>query len=119
LRWEFGYAPPLATWDAYVAGSWERREAFSNSTIIDYVVVPGPEEAAQRSEAFTRKRDSGDRRDALTALVGVRRQFTRNLSGDIGASYRHTDRRTSGRDVETDTYFFSVKVSYVFDTFHF
>lgn len=119
LRWEFGYAPPLANWEAYLAGSLERREAFSNSTIIDYTVISGPEEAAQRSEAFTRARDSGDRRDAFTALIGVRNQFSRNLSGDVGVSFRRTENRVSGQEVEVDTYFFAVKLSYVFDTMRF
>lgn len=117
FRWEVGYAPVLAKWSAYLAGSVERREAFSSSTFIDYTVVPGEDEAAERSDAFTRVRDSDDRRDAFTALAGVKRQFSRNLSGDVGVTYRSTERRVNGRETDVDTYFFAVKVSYVFDSF--
>jgi len=51
----------------------------------------------------------------------VRRQFSRNLSGDVGVSFRRTEREVSGRPIndEKDTYFFVVKVAYVFDTFRF
>jgi hypothetical protein len=117
FRWDVGYAPPLGTWNTYFAGSVERRETFSNSTLIDYVVIPGAEEAALRDEAFARQRDSDDRRDAFTALVGVRKQFTRNLSGDVAATFRHTERKVDGRTSESDTWFFSVTVSYFFDSF--
>lgn len=120
LRGELGYAPPLAKWDAYVAGSVERREAFNNSTAIDYTVVSGPEEAAQRSQAFTEDQDSGDHRDTFTAMTGVRRHFSRSLTGELGVSYRHTERQVSGQqNNEKDTYFFVAKISYVFDTIHF
>ena len=120
LRGELGYAPPLAVWSAYLAGSLERREAFNNSTTIDYVVIPGPEDAAQRNVAFTTDQDSNDSRDTFTALVGVKRQFSRNLSGDVGVSFRHNEREVDGRpNNEDDTYFFVVKLAYVFDTFRF
>lgn len=119
LRAEVDYAPPLSLWSAYVAGSVERRETFNSSTTIDYVVVPGAENAAQRSVAFTTSQNADDSRDAFTALAGVRRQFSRNLSGDVGVSFRHTERELSGQpnNDEKDTYFFVVKVAYVFDTF--
>ncbi len=120
LRGEVDFAPPLSLWSAYLAGSVERREAFSNSTAIDYVVIPGEEDAAQRSVAFTTDQNANDSRDAFTALTGVRRQFSRNLSGDVGVSFRRTERELSGQpnNNETDTYFFVVKLVYVFDTFH-
>jgi hypothetical protein len=120
LRGELGYAPPLARWSAYLAGSVERREALTGSTIIDYVVIPGAENAAQRSQAFTAERDSDDYRDAFTAVFGVRRQFSEHLSGDVAVSFRHSERHLSGRKVdEDDTYFFVVKLSYAFDTVRF
>ncbi len=118
-RWEVGYTPPRFRWNAYVAGSWERREAFSRATIIDYLVIPGPEDAAQRSQAFTRLRDSSDRQDAFTALVGVRNQFSQHLFGEVGVSFRHTENRVSGQANESDTYFFVVNLSYVFDPIQF
>jgi opacity protein-like surface antigen len=119
LRWEIGYAPPLATWNAYLAGSWERREAINDATIIDYTVFAGPEEAAQRGQAFTRVRDSSDRRDAFTALIGVKKQLSRKLSGDVQIRYRETEYKQSGQSSNSDTYFFVVGISYTFDTIRF
>lgn len=117
-RWEISYAPSRANWDAYVAGSWERREALTNASTIDYFVVPGPQEAAQRDRAFTRVRDSDDRRDSFTALIGIRTQFSRALSGAIEVRHRHTERQVSGRNSEADSYYFVAKLSYAFDAFH-
>lgn len=119
FRWGIDYAPPLSRWSAYFAGSVERLEAFNSSTTIDYVVVPGAEDAAQRSLAFTRVGNSSDRRDTFTALLGVKRQFTRHFSGDLSVSYRGTDYRTNGSNNTADTYFLALTFSYVFDPFRF
>jgi hypothetical protein len=119
FRLDLGYAPPLARWDAYIAGSWERREALSDASIIDYTVIPGTEDAAQRSQVFTRIRDPDDRRDALTALVGVGARFTRRLSGAAEVRFRRTERRVSARESEIDSYFVVVKLSYTFATVRF
>jgi hypothetical protein len=35
----------------------------------------------------------------------------------VGVTYRSTERRVNGRETDVDTYFFAVKVSYVFDSF--
>lgn len=118
FRWELGYAPAGANWDTYLAGSWEQREALSDATTIDYTVIAGPDDAAQRNQAFTSVRDSDARRDAFTALVGVRTQFSRALSGSAGLRFRRTERQQSGQGNDTDTYFFVVTASYVFDAFH-
>jgi len=117
FRWEVGYVLGQTNWDAYVAGSWERREALTNSTRIDYTVIPGLENAAQRDLAFTRVRDSDDRRTSFTALVGVRKQFSRAFSGSVSFRYRQTERRVSGQETDIDTNFVVVKVSYGIDSF--
>jgi hypothetical protein len=120
FRWEFGYAPARANWDAFVAGSWERRETLSDSTAIDYTVVPGVDDAAQRSQVFTRVRDTDDRRDTFVALVGVRNSFSRAFSGTLGVRFRRTEREVNGVvGDEIDTYFIVAELSYVFDTIRF
>jgi hypothetical protein len=119
LRWEVGYTPAGNTWESYIAGSVERREAFSSSTEIDYTVVAGPEEAALRSQAFTRVRDSGDRRDAYTAVIGARKQFSGRLSAEASASFRRTERVVSDVETEVDSYFFVITMRYTFDPVRF
>ncbi|MEH6588774.1 MAG: hypothetical protein V7746_00880 [Halioglobus sp.] len=119
FRWELGYAPARANWDAYVAGSWERREALSDSTTLDYIVIPGQEDAAQRSFAFTKVRDPDDRRDAFTAVVGIRSYFTRAFSGSVGVRFRHTESEVSGRETDDDSYYVVVRLSYTFDAIRF
>ena len=91
--------------------------ALTNSTRIDYTVIPGPENAAQRDLAFTRVRDSDDRRDSFTALVGLRKQFSRAFSGSVSFRFRQTEQLVSGQGTEIDTNFLVVKLSYVFDSF--
>ena len=117
FRWEVGYAPGRNDWEAYIAGSWEQREAITNSTRIDFTVIPGPENAAQRELAFTRVRDPDDRRASLTGLVGVRKQFSRAFSGSFSFRYRRTEQSVSGQETFKDFYFVVIDASYAFDSF--
>ena len=117
FRWEVGYAPVRNDWEAYVAGSWEQREAITSSTRIDFTVIPGPDNAAQRDLAFTRVRDPDDRRASLTGLVGVRKQFSRAFSGSLSFRYRRTEQRVTGQDTFKDYYFVVIDASYAFDSF--
>jgi opacity protein-like surface antigen len=117
FRWEVGYEMGQSNWDAYIAGSWEKREGITNSTRIDFTVIPGPENAAQRDVAFTRIRDSDDRRIAFTGLVGLRKQFSRGLSASVSYRYRRTEQRVSGNETFRDFSFLVIQASYVFDSF--
>jgi hypothetical protein len=117
FRWEVGYAPGQNDWDVFIAGSWEEREAITNSTRIDFTVIPGPDNAAQRDLAFTRIRDPDDRRTSLTGLVGLRKQFSRAFSGSVSFRYRRTEQRVTGQDTFKDYYFVVIDASYAFNSF--
>jgi hypothetical protein len=117
FRWDVGYALGQSNWDAYLAGSWERRELITNSTRVDFTVIPGPENAAQRDLAFTRIRDTDDRRASFTALVGVRKQFSSAFSGAISFRYLRNEQIVSGQETFVDTNFLLVNVSYLFNSF--
>ena len=117
FRWEVGYTLGQSNWDAYLAGSWEEREGITDTTRLDFTVVPGPDNAAQRDTAFTRVRDSDDRRIAFTGLVGLRKQFSRSFSASISYRYRRTEQRVSGIDTFRDTSFLVVNAAYEFNSF--
>jgi opacity protein-like surface antigen len=117
FRWQVGYTLGQSNWDAYIAGSWESREAITETTRLDFVVVPGLDNAAQRETAFTSIRDPDDRRLAFTGLVGLRKQFSRSLSASVSYRYRRTEQRVSGRDTFYDYNFLVIQASYDFDSF--
>jgi opacity protein-like surface antigen len=117
FRWDVGYALGQSNWDIYFAGSLERREVITDSTRIDFTVIPGPENAAQRDVAFTRVRDPDDRRASFTGLVGLRKQFSRGFSVSASYRYRRTENRASAIDTVTDTSFLVIKATYEFNSF--
>ena len=117
FRWDIGYALGQSNWDVYFAGSLERQEVITDSTRIDFTVIPGPENAAQRDVAFTRVGDPDDFVDYYTGLVGVRKQFSPAFSASVSYRYRRTERFDRGTDRFVDTSFLVVKASYVFDSF--
>ena len=117
LRWDISYAFRQSNWDVYFAGSIERQEVITDSTRIDFTVIPGPDNAAQRDVAFTRLRDPDDYIDFYTGLVGLRKQFSRAFSASVSYRYRRAKQRVSGDDRFVDTSFLVIKASYAFDSF--
>ena len=117
FRWDIGYALGQSNWDIYFAGSLERQEVITDSSRIDFTVIPGPENAAQRDVAFTRVRDPDDRRASFTGLVGLRKQFSRGFSVSASYRYRRTENRVSAIDTVTDTSFLVIRATYEFNSF--
>jgi len=90
---EFEYAPPKYRWSAFVAGSWDRRESLTDSTVIDFELVnPAPPTSnATRETAFTRVESNSSVRDNFTALAGFRYRLEENFAGTLDARYRRTE----------------------------
>jgi len=115
-------SPPNLRWSTFVAGSWDRRESLTDATIVDFEVDLGAGGAAVREPggAFTRVDRTGQRRENLTAIFGVRTAFTRNQSATFEFRYRRTEGRDLGLDQSgVDTYFAVVTLAYTLDPLRF
>jgi hypothetical protein len=120
LYLELEYAPPNLRWSTFVASSWERREALTESTRVDFRLIDGPGGAAQRLDAFTFIDDNRNRRDEFTAITGVRGELTRNQGATLEFRYRRTEVRNVDRDLPSvDTFFVVLTYDFVLDPFRF
>ncbi|MCA9503584.1 MAG: hypothetical protein H6748_18145 [Spirochaetaceae bacterium] len=120
------YGPPGERWSVFVAGSWDRREVLTDSTVVDFVVVDADapsgngDDSTLRSTGFTRVQQRNARRDNFTAIAGYRHELTRHLSGTAEFRYRRTERRNSGIDLPgVDTFFLVFSVDYDLDPIRF
>lgn len=109
------YEIPDQQWSVYFSGSWERRETLTNARFVDYSVIPGTANAAQRERAFAARRNPNDQRDATTFLLGTRRELSRKLSAAFELRYRAIDRNIVGESMAMDATFFVIELSYAFD----
>ncbi len=89
---ELEYAPPKYRWSTFVAGSWDRRESLTDSTVIDFTLDPTtPTGNAERDTAFTRVESNNSVRDNFTVLAGFRYRLEENFAGTLDARYRRTE----------------------------
>jgi hypothetical protein len=117
---EFEFAPEQQRWSVFVAGSFDRREALTESTVVDYQLVDGGGFQAERSVAFTEIDNQDSRRDNYTAISGVRTAFTRNQSATLEFRYRRTESRARGIHFpDVDTYFVVLSLDYQLDPIRF
>lgn len=106
--------PRRSRWSQFVAGSWDRRATLTEATLVDFTVVPGERNAAERETVFTRLDESNDQLTALTLIAGVRNDFSRRFSATLDARFRHTRRPEAGRTGTADQFFVSLSLAYRF-----
>lgn len=117
---EAEFASPHLRWSTFVAGSWDRRETLTEATVVDFTVVDGGGGAARRDAAFTREDQQAERRENLTAIVGVRTAFTRHQNATFEFRYRRTEGRNQGIDQPAaDAYFVVLTFAYTLDPIRF
>jgi hypothetical protein len=117
---ECEFAPQNLRWSTFVAANWNRREALTEATVVDFTVVDGGGSAAQRAIAFTSINSQQNRRDDITAIVGIRTAFTRNQNATFEFRYRRTEGRSRDADIpEIDTYFAVATFDYTLDPMRF
>lgn len=105
---EVEWAPRRLRWSFFVAGSWDRRETLTDSTVIDFDLDTSvaPTDDAARLEARTRVSSRNSVRDNYTAIAGARYRLDEWLSATLDGRYRRTEIATPGPDPEgIDTIF--------------
>jgi hypothetical protein len=88
--------------------------------LVDYNVIGGVDDAAQRLTAFTTVTNSDIARENYIGIVGLRNALSRNWSGTLEFRYRRTevdDPRASRPGV--DQYLLLFTIDYVYDPIQF
>lgn len=117
---ELEYAPLHSRWSVFVAGAFDRRETLTRATEVDFIVVDGTDGAAERDQAFTDIDRGNTRRDAWTAIAGVRAALSPRQSATLEFRYRRTDGRDRGIDQSgEDTFFLVLSADYLYDLLRF
>ncbi len=114
---QFEYAHPKVRWGVFIAGSWDRRQTLTDSTVIDFNIVPAPATAdAERGTATTQVRSDNSTRDNFTLIAGYSYQLERNFSATLDGRYRRTQIQNSGRSGPgIDTFFVVLTFEYDLD----
>lgn len=117
---EFEFAPPSLRFSPFLAGSWDRRETLTESTVVDFTVADDGSGAAERIDAITTVSGESNRRENFTAIVGLRTAFTDNTSATLEFRYRRTEGRDRAVDrPSVDTYFAVLSFAYTLDPIRF
>lgn len=121
LELELEYAHPKVRWSVFVSTAWDHRQTLTDSTVIDYNVVPAPATSpAERGTAFTRVTSDDATRDNITLIAGYRYQLERNFSGTFDVRYRRTEVNASGPNSPgIDTFFAVLSFEYDLDPINF
>jgi len=111
---------PSRLWSFYASGSWNRRQRATRPVFAgDFVVVDGEGDAAGFAQRVQVVESLGERKigtDQITAIVGTRRQLTRQLSGTLEFQYRYQFTTRSGRrDQRVDFFLLNALFNYDFD----
>ncbi|MGE0621956.1 MAG: hypothetical protein AB7I04_00040 [Pseudomonadales bacterium] len=115
LTLSLDYGPASSRWRTYGEIRFEKRKALTRALEIDYTLVPGPDDAAVRDEAFLSPTGRGDQ-DSFAVLVGSSYAFSRNFLGSLEGRYRTLDRSSSAAaDSDADTFIVELALRYEFN----
>ena len=110
------YVPEALAWRWYAAGRVDRRRSLTPASVVDFVLEPGPDGAAQRQRLIIDETDGEDRLRNLTIVTGLAYHFDRRLMG--GVEFRYLDTRSAdafGTSRQPGRYLFQFTLSYDFD----
>jgi len=117
---EIEYAPPKYRSSVFLAGSWDRRETLTDSTVVDFqLVAAAPTADAQRdigALATTSVESNSTRRDNYTVIAGYRYRLDDNLAVTLDGRYRRTE--ITGANANrpgNDTFFAVITFDYQLD----
>jgi len=121
---EIEYAPPKYRSSVFIAGSWDRRETLTDSTVVDFLLDTGPplpagtDDARRDPDALatTSVESNSTRRDNYTVIAGYRYRLDDNLALTLDGRYRRTE--ISGPNANrpgSDTFFAVITFDYQLD----
>ncbi len=115
LTLSLDYEPAGSRWTTYAEVRFEKRKALTQALQIDYTLLPGPDDAAERDDAFLNPTGQG-RQNSYAFLIGGSYAFSRNLFGRLEGRYRTIDRKNAPPgNSSADTFVVELALRYEFD----